>query len=709
MYRFILIFTFSFLIFFAFAQTEMDTIQPEKPKKEKPKKFKAKKHLKAANKMMTQGNIYAASDLLEEIMTQTPENVATAFMLAESYRIARDYKKAETWYSNVYEMNPVDFAQAAYWKALMMKMNGKYNEAKKIFDDFRKSYRGADQHLKSWAQVEAKGCDLALQLIENPLQLNVHHLNKNINSAYTDISPILWDDTTLLFASLPTDTVIVIDGKDVANDYFIKFYTATIRGKHQYSEAEVFRKFNAPGFHVANGAFSPDRDRFYFTRCGEFKKGGKILCSIFVSEWKEGAWSEPENLGTKINFPEHTTTHPFVAPLKKGTEILYFASDRPGGKGGLDLWYSQINLAKKDYSEPKNLGAKINTDRDEATPFVDPVSGTLYFSSNGHVNMGGYDIFQSSGSAAKWTEPNNIGYPINSSTDDMYFRINDDGRMGYFVSNRPGIISIRGETCCDDIFAFEYLKVIYVAVTGIVYDEDDESKKPLDKARVTLSLESGEGILQNIQVGEDSLFGKKEYFFPLNMDKSYRVAGSLEGYLTHSETFNTNNLTKSDTLTVDIPLRRFVLDKEYRLRNIYYDFDKWDLRPEAKLQLDTLYNLMLENPTIIVEIGSHTDSRGSDQYNLNLSQKRAESCVNYLITKGIQKERLKAKGYGETRHLEDCRQYSDCPEDNVSDCSCHQNNRRTEFKVVGELDAQLIYEDQRFGEESEIEKKPKKK
>ncbi|HXH18512.1 MAG TPA: OmpA family protein, partial [Chitinophagales bacterium] len=363
----------------------------------------------------------------------------------------------------------------------------------------------------------------------------------------------------------------------------------------------------------------------------------------------------------------------------------------------------------KLYTDPKNAGPKINSDRDEATPFYDAASGTLYFSSNGLVNMGGYDIYKASGSASKWDEPVNIGYPINSSTDDMYFTITGDGKRGYFVSNRPGIISIRSETCCDDIFSYEYIKIIHVAVMGFVYDEDDTTHTPIENARVGLALESSEGILQNIPIGEDTIVNRTPYFFSLNLEKDYRVTGSAEGYLSNSATFHTHGITRSDTLWVDIYLKKLVIDKVYRLRNVYYDFDKWDLREISKKTLDTVYNLMIENPLIIVEIGSHTDTRATSQYNISLSQKRAESCVNYLIGRGIPKERLVAKGYGETRLLDDCRKYPDCPEDNSKDCPCHQNNRRTEFKVIGELDAELIYEDKRYEEVSdEIPEKKKK-
>ena len=672
--------------------SQNDTLPP--PKQEK---YKAKKFIKIAAKKMKKGNVYGASDLYEEILYYEPENVIVMYNLAHSYYIARDYKSAEKWFKKAMELDPVSYPLAQYMYALMMKMNGRYEEAMPVFESFRKNYNGENAYnYKKWAKNEADGCQLALQIIGNPLPVKIRHLDNTVNSAYTEISPMLWNDTTLLFSSLPSDTIIVFDGLNATIDYYIKLYKAVISGD-SFKTPEVFEMFNEFGFHVANGAFSPNKDRFYFTKCHEAKKG-KIICSIYVSEYKEQKWQEAVALGFNVNNPLYTSTHPAVAPDKKGSELLYFVSDRDGGKGGLDIWYSVIT-EKGEYKDPKNLGTKINTDKDEATPFYDVSTGSLYFSSNGHITIGGYDIFKSEGSGSRWSTPRNIGYPINSSTDDMYFTLDEGGQSGYFVSNRPGIISIRGETCCDDIFSFEFISKIKVAVKGLVYDEEDSVQAPIDNARVSLSLKSDEGIEGDIEINDSEVKDSKPYFFNLNVEEDYKVTGSADGFLSASSTFDTRGLTKSDTLHVDIYLRRLVKDKAYRLKNIYYDFDKWALREESKMTLDTLYNLLMENPTIIIELSSHTDSRGTDSYNLNLSQKRAESCVDYLISRGIPKERMTAKGYGETRLLDDCSQYEDCPNDNVSDCPCHQLNRRTEFKVIGELDAELIYEDERFDEE----------
>jgi outer membrane protein OmpA-like peptidoglycan-associated protein len=222
---------------------------------------------------------------------------------------------------------------------------------------------------------------------------------------------------------------------------------------------------------------------------------------------------------------------------------------------------------------------------------------------------------------------------------------------------------------------------------------DDATRTPIDGAAVNLSLRSNNPSESDVAINTDTSSAATPYFFNLKTEKLYKVTAVKDGYFTSSQIFATTDTKKSDTINVDIYLKKLEKNKAYRLNNIYYDFDKADLRPQSKATLDTLYNILIENPTIIIELSSHTDSRGSADYNLDLSQRRAESCVNYLINeKGIPKERITAKGYGKNKPLEDCSKYPDCPNDQSGDCPCHQLNRRTEFKIIGELDGTLMYD-----------------
>ncbi|CAN5261392.1 OmpA family protein [soil metagenome] len=674
------------LLLLTFAATGVwaqDTIVTKKPAK-----FKYKKSLKIADKRLAAGNLYGAYEMYETIIGKKPEEYAVAWKLANVYYQARDYVKAEEWFTYLVEKQAAEYPQAEYWQAMMMKMNGKYFDAMPKFAAISKKYTGDDMgNIRRWAKIEAEGCELALKSIDNPAQVNIKHLGPGVNSAYSDISPVLWDESTLLFATLPTDTVIV---KADNGAHMMKLYEAKITG-NGYDEPVPFKQFNVAGAHVANGNFSPDKKRFYFTICKEVTVA-EIHCAIYLSELKDGKWTEPVDLGPEINMPGYTNTHPAVGTYKVDGDILFFTSTRPGGRGGKDIWYSILGKNGK-HGAPKNAGGKINTDRDEATPFYDASTGTLYFSSNGHAGCGGYDIFSSTGTAVKWEEPKNIGYPTNSPTDDMYYRLLPNSHSGYFVSNRPGVIALKSLTCCDDIFTFEPYTVLNLAVNGFVFDEADMGS-PLNGAKVSLYLSGYKGLSQDILVGEFVLGSGKPFFFAINPDANYKLVGGKDGYLKGSNAFNTMGLTVSDTLTVDVLLKRLVKDKSYSLKNIYYDYDKSDIREESKPNLDSLYHILIENPGITIELSSHTDSRGSDTYNQALSQKRAESCVAYLIGKGIPKDRMVPKGYGEGKPLEDCTGQQGCSNESGSeDCPCHQKNRRTEFRILSDKPIEVIYEE----------------
>lgn len=654
----------------------------------KPAKFKYKKSVKVADKRLAAGNLYGAYEMYETIVGKKPEAYAIAWKLANVYYQARDYKKAEEWFAYLVEKQATEYPQAEYWQALMIKMNGRYFEAMPKFQSIAKKYSGEDPTLwKRWAKIEAEGCELALKSIDEPALINITHLNRSVNSAYSDISPVLWNDNTLLFATLPSDTVLI---KGDNGAHMLKLYQAKITG-NGYDEAVPFEKFNVAGAHVANGNFSPDGKRFYFTICKEVTVA-EINCAIYMSELQDGNWGEPVDLGPEINLAGYTNTHPTIGTYKVAGDVLYFTSNRPNGRGGKDIWYAIMGKNGK-YGAPKNAGSKLNTDRDEATPYYDASTGALYFSSTGHAGCGGYDVFYSTGATNKWDEPKNIGYPINSPTDDMYYRFLPNSRKGYFVSNRPGVFALKSETCCDDIFSFEPYNILNIGVNGFVLDEADPGT-PLNGAKVALYLSGYKGLDQDILVSEVTLSNNKPYFFTLNADANYKLVAGKEGYLKGSGVLSTMGITASDTLTLDILLKRLVKDKSYSLRNIYYDYDKWDIREESKPNLDSLYTILVENPGITIELSSHTDSRGSESYNQTLSQKRAESCVAYLISKGIAKDRLVAKGYGESKPIEDCTTQPGCSNESGSDdCDCHQKNRRTEFRILSDKPVEVFYEE----------------
>lgn len=656
-------------------------------------KFNKKQYIKAADEALKTGNIFAAADLYLEVLKRDSTETSVLPNLAQAYYLAKDYEAAAQYFLRAYRADSVKNITSLYYGALNTKMQGRYDEAAAMFRHFMKIYKEEDAvKMKKWARTEADGCNFALKEAKPDPFVKLKHLGKEVNSNYADMAPALREDV-LYFASIHSDTVLWMnpDRSDMKKEsLLLKLYTSRRNGD-TYSEAEQVKTFSEKGKHITNGSFSDDGTKFLYNICdGDL---AKIICRIYMSEWSDGKWSDGQPLNDEINLKESTNTQPYYARTTTG-DVLYFVSDRPGGKGGWDIWFSPVNK-KGEFTTPRNAGNKINTDRDELTPFFDGAANTLYFSSNGWINMGGTDIFKAQADAAGRFNhtAENLGTPFNSACNDNYFRFGKNADEGYLVSNRPGIFSVRGKTCCDDIFSFHYDRRFFVAVKGRVIDE--ATNTPLDNVPVNLSLRSDNTTGGDVVISTDTSRRITPFFFNLKPDKLYKLSAGKDGYFASSVNFHTQGIAKSDTQVIDIYLKKMEKDKAYRLHNIYYDFDKADLRPESKATLDTLYQILIENPTIIIELSSHTDSRGSDLYNLNLSQKRAESCVNYLIQeRQIPKERISAKGYGENKPLDDCTKYDDCPKDQSGDCACHQLNRRTEFRIVGELDGRLIYENE---------------
>ncbi len=654
-------------------------------------KYNKKKYMKAAEEAFNTGSIFSATDLYLEILKNDPAETSVLPKLAQSYFLARDYENAAKYFLQAYEADSSGNMVDLYYAALNTKMQGNYKDAIAMFQRFTKIYKDKEDavKMKKWARLEIDGCNFAIKEAKPDPFVKLTHFGNEINSNYGDMAPAL-DGDSLFFASIHSDTVLWIkpDRSDEKKEnVLMKMYVSHMDGDN-YSPAIQFKALSQEGKHISNPAFSEDGRRFFYTICD----GGLLKpdCQIYMSERKEGEWQSGKPLNEDINLKGASNTQPYLAKVG-GNEVLYFVSTRDGGKGGSDIWYSTMKK-NGEFMPSKNAGSKINTDRDEVTPFFDPKTNTLFFSSNGWISMGGSDIFKSQADASGRynTNPENMGAPFNSPCDDNYFRYGKNSEDGYLVSNRPGIFSVRGKTCCFDIFGYKYDRRIWVAVKGHVID--DATKQNISGAAINLSLRSENLKEGDVVINTDSSRGDEPYFFNLKTEKLYKVAATKEGYFASSQTFSTQGVTKSDTLVVDIYLKKMDKEKAYRLNNIYYDFDKWDLRPESKATLDTLYNILMENPTIIIELSSHTDTRGSDEYNLNLSQKRAESCVNYLINeRGIPKERIQPKGYGETKTLDDCSKYTECPMDQSGDCPCHQLNRRTEFRIIGELDGKLIY------------------
>ncbi len=667
--------------------------------------------LKKFGKNAVRANDYQTAIVFYEKYCQSrPNNKEINYELANLQRQVRNYAKAADLYFKVIKESDAKYPLARFYYAQMLKSTGDYDHAIEEFSKFRKSYRGNQdsKYYSTLARNEMNGCDSAKKIIQNPLKVTVESLNSTINGPHIELSPIPVNDTTMIYASLRVDSLVYFTNENADSAMPTRqFYVAKKEGMDWLGGKSLTSiPANIRGVETGNGVLSRDGKKFYFTRCAKNWQG-KIICSIYLTQKTGDGWTKPEKLPPPINDPNYTTTQPALGrTAQSNSEVLYFVSDRPEGKGGLDIWYTVWNQKKKIYSKPKNAGMKINTPGDEMTPFYDIPSRTLYFSSNGMAGMGGLDIYSAFGERNKWSNIKNIGYPINSSYDDLYFTINQSGEYGFFVSNRPSNTSANTQTCCDDIFSYRWNEFLKIYVTGTIYPfakdkygrkldlsnfdfmNPDKSIKPLNRAVVALYMQDKESkdyvLMQRDTTGED---GKFLFRLAPNQEYEFRMEGFQ--YFDSKEYLSTDNFDFSDTIQLPPTWVNVLTDKPVVLENVYYDFNSAELSQRSKNVLDTTILVWLkEAPEFIAEIGSHTDSIGGAEFNSKLSQQRAENVVSYLISKGISPQRLIAKGYGAEKPVA-----PNTKPDGTDNPEGREKNRRTEFRIVGTIGSQAVEEE----------------
>jgi len=644
------------------------------------------------------GDIQTAIFFYEKYREIKPYNDKINYELANLHNQARNYAEARDLYFDVIEKAEHKYPLARFYYAQMLKSIGDYENAIVHFELFRKDYKGKkdSKTYSRLARNEISGCDSALLIIQNPLNVTIQSLNSSINSPHIELSPIPVDDNHFIYASLRVDSLVYFTDQNADTAIPVRQFYRAHKEDMDWMGGELLEgDFNIPGVETGNGIFSRDGKRFYFTRCQKNWQG-KVICSIYRSTKGENGWEEAEKLPPLINDPNYTATQPALArTAKSDREIIYFVSDRPEGKGGLDIWYTVWNHEKDLYSKPRHVGSRINTAGDEMTPFYNYTTRTLYFSSTGLPGIGGLDIFKAFGERKKWTEVQNIGYPINTSYDDLYYTVSRKEEDGFFVSNRPD--SLDNKTCCDDIFYYRWNDFIRITVTGIIYPfETDrfgrkkdltgfdfmnpEGVEPLNHAKIAMYMKDKE---ENDYVFVDRYSTPEDgrYYFTLVPDQEYEF--KMEGfqYFDSKNYFSTEFFNFSDTIEMPPTWVNVYSEKPVVLENIYYEFNSAELTEESKNVLDTtLLILLKEAPEFIVEIGSHTDSIGDFQYNIELSQKRAGNVVEYLITKGVNTQRLVAKGYGAQNPV--APNFNPDGSDNEEG---REQNRRTEFRVIGTI------------------------
>lgn len=581
--------------------------------------------------------------------TKFMDDFATViYRLAESHRLYFNYTAAEEWYLKAMAFENAGYPLSRFWYAYSLRANQKYELALDQYLTFRSNYRLQDEY-RTIVTMEIERCAFAISELNFPRMYNVRRLPSDINKVGSNYaSTWLGGDNFLFTSSRPQG----IKSKNV-DPYTNQIY---IGNPYSLDNFKVLAINQPKDTDQGATSLSPDGNTLYFTRW--LKRGSEKQYAIFRANKTGDTLSNPEQLNSSVNVDNFNSIHPFVT--SDGKYLLY-SSNRPGGVGKYDIWYCMIN-ADGTLGTPINAGSSINTVEDEQSPVFDALNNRLIFSSNGLIGMGGFDLFESKGNIGQFAKPRNLGYPINSGQDDMYFTIASDNNSRFLIS------SDRDNVCCLELLDMEKL---FVFIKGIVIDE--ETKLPLGSSKVVL-IDS----LTNRRLDSIITPINGNYMFELPAKVKYRLEYSKPGYFGQIKGFDSRNIDISTTINLrEVYLTPFEINKPIVIKNILYDFDKADLRPESQIELDKLFTIMMDNPRIVVELSSHTDSVGSDVYNMNLSQARAQSCVDYLLSKGLNANKIVAKGYGKTRPVAP----NSLPngKDNPDG---RQLNRRTEFTVT---------------------------
>lgn len=654
-----------------------------------------KKKLKYADRLFDQWSYYTAEGYYNQLLKEQPRNPYVHYKLAGSYKMNRDYGPAARHFRMAYDLASAIYVKAPYEEAEMRKMNGEYEEAILRYEEFKRTYKASDRRtLFKQIDRDIEGCKMAMKSILNPERAYVKNAGPNVNSAYTDYAPLPLGDTALMFATMNSNKVL-FKGKDKREDYYSKFKVSPkefdrTRVKDSFEVALDFNddagRFKSKSHHIGNGCWSPGGDRFYYTKCVELDSM-ESKCEIWVSTFsrKTGVWGKSKKLAV-TDFskddenPKLSSTNPYCAYVGK-KEVLFFASNRKlQGVGGYDIWYTVYDSTREEerqYRRPQNCGKRVNTPGDEITPFYDSRGGKLYWSSNGLVGVGGFDVFSANGGPSRYSDTRNLGFPINSPQDDMYYiEDNNEKQNGYVVSNRLGSYYAKNPTCCDDIW--RVIKEPSFYVKGRVIDES--TNEIIDQVVVKMTNESSEKI-------QDTFYSKTgNFMFYTPIGDDYSLAGDKKGYVSGRTIVNTSSRTvydPDDTTTVTIYMRRGGSGGDFVVQNVYHDFDEGDYHSYANKAMDSLINFMKDNPSISVEIRSYTDGRGGVAYNKQLSLERAKEVLDYLTTKGIERSRMIARGLGKSDPIK-----PNTTEENM------QYNRRTEFRIIGDVPGKRIIYDQ---------------
>lgn len=579
--------------------------------------------------------------VLQKAISADSKFVEAYAQLGDVARLKKYNIQAIEAYKKVISINP-DFNRAIYIKLGEVELSeGQYDDASKHLEKYL-TYPNISASNLAAAQKFLKDARFGMDAIQHPVPFKPVNIGSEINTTADEYSPIATaDEKTLIFTRQ-------INGNE-------DFYQATKQTNQWQTATYLSAQINTPTNNEGSQSISQDGKYLFFTGCN--RPDGLGRCDIYISQKKGDEWGKPFDLSPPVN----TSGWESQPSISADGRTLYFVSNRQGGYGGYDIWKS--TLTPKGWGQPENLGANINTAFNEQSPFIHADNNTLYFCSNGWPGMGNQDLFVSRlGDDGKWGKPENLGYPINTHGDETALTLTANGSTAYFASNN--LKGLGG----FDIYTFEMPAKLRPNVVTYVKGtvSDAKTKQPLESAVEILDLQNTQPVYQDYSSAD-----KGDFLATLTAGKNYGLNISRTGYLFYSENFSLVGYQSSSPFEITVLLEPIEVGNKVILKNIFFDTNKFDIKPESKSELQKLIDFLLFNPTLKIEISGHTDNVGNDALNQTLSENRAKAVYDYLIANKMNASRLVFKGYGKTQPI--------APNDTDDNRS---QNRRTEFKII---------------------------
>lgn len=606
----------------------------------------AQKSYELANQHIGNKAYERALNELKKAVSEDSQFTAAFQQLGDLYRRLNDYPNAVINYRKVLEIDP-DFYNLTYFGIAESELNtGDYQNALIHFRKYA-SFPGLSEESKTRTAKFINDCLFSIEALKVPVSFKPINLGTGVNSPQDEYLPVVTaDERTIIFT------------RKASNNE--DFFTSSKNDNKWSHSKSLSPNINTYEFNEGAQCISPDGNYLFFTGCN--RPDGLGRCDIYISKREGNEWSKPFNIGAPIN----TSGWESQPSISADGRTLYFVSTRNGGKGGYDIWKSDLKDGG-EWTVPVNLGPEINTAYDEQSPFIHPDDQTLYFSSNGWPGLGGKDLFVSrkkmnGDEQSGWSKPENLGYPINTFGEETGMTISSNGQVAYFASNQ------KGGSGGLDIYSFEMPEksrpnaVTYVK--ALVYDK--QTKEPLEAKVQIINVRNNSFAFDDMT---DAVTG--EFLATLAIGKSFALNVSRDGYLFYSQNFTPDLKLSTKPYTIEVPLQKIEVGGLVVLNNVFFESNKYDLLPESKTELNQLIVFLQDNSGIRIEIGGHTDNVGDDKSNQILSENRAKTVYDYLLSHKLTGNRLSFKGYGENKPV-----FDNSTEEG------RKNNRRTEFKIT---------------------------